>query len=347
MMSTTDAMGRLDKFDRIEFVEAPTPLIEVSLPELGRRGLRLFLKREDLGPLGGGGNKLRKLEVALASARNAGVDTVVTFGALQSNHARLTAAAAAKLGLRCELILSERVTGQGPSYEISGNLLLAELFGATIHRLDAGLDVLAYSEQLSLRLRDSGRNVRIIPFGGSDRDGAIGIARVAVEIHKQLGAQEISPGSIITASGSGSTQAGLVVGSAMSSATTTVVGVSILHRSPNLREIVAPLCAQAFQALGIAGNHPRLECDDRFVGAGYGLTYDAMLETIAHFARQTGTLLDPVYTGKAMHCLLARIAEGRHDNDGTIVFVHTGGIPGVFAYAEAFNTILRDKELAS
>lgn len=333
------AQIRLNEFARVALLDAPTPLNEVHLPEVSARGLRLFLKRDDLGGIGGGGNKLRKLEVMLAGAKEDGVDTLITFGALQSNHARLTAAVAARLGMRCELILSRRVPGLGAPYEQSGNLLLSELFGARLHILSADEDALAYGQALAVRLESEERRAQIIPFGGSNREGAIGMARVSVEIAMQLDELGLRPGQVIAASGSGGTQAGLATGLQLCCPDSRVTGISILHDAATLSGIVAALQDQVAATIGQATSQRQVPViDDRFVGAGYGIPYSEMLETIRAFARRTGIILDPVYTGKAMHGLLQRIAEGQHDDDEVIVFLHTGGLPGVFAYSDSLAT---------
>lgn len=325
-------------YTRVPLLKAVTPLVEH--PGVARRlgpGVRFFIKRDDIGEIGGGGNKLRKLEFALGAASDRNADTLVTFGAMQSNHARLTAAVAARHGMQCELILSKRVARTDFAYECSGNVLLMRLFGAHLHMLAADADPLAYAECLRTELAHQGRRPYVIPFGGSDPLGAMGYANCAAEIADQLHALGLAPDHVVVASGSGGTQAGLIVGFHAAGCATEVLGISVLHAHARLREIVGNLVVQTCEAMrlrpfDVAG----VLTDDRFVGAGYGLPTAGGLDAIRAVALGEGVLLDPVYTGKAFAGLLAAGAEGRFRPGQTVVFVHTGGMPGLFAYAGEF-----------
>lgn len=323
---------------RVPLVRAATPLTEH--PRIARRmgnGVRFFIKRDDFGEIGGGGNKLRKLEFALGLARQQSADTLVTFGALQSNHARLTAAVAARAGLRCELVLSKRVPRSDAAYEGSGNMLLMKLFGARLHLLEANDDPSAYAAGLMQRLQSAGRKPYLIPFGGSDALGAVGYSRCALEICEQMRSHDLPVGHVVVASGSGGTQAGLVAGFHAAGSRAQVHGVSVLHPAERLRDIVGELVHEACSVMQLDAPSPdRISVDDRFVGEGYGLPNRQTLEAIRDMALGDGVLLDPVYTGKAFAGLLQSADEGLFTGASSVVFVHTGGLPGLFAYASEF-----------
>lgn len=324
-------------FSRFPLVRTPTPLTEhPAIGALLGRNIRFFIKRDDLGEIGGGGNKLRKLEFALGAASDNAADTLVTFGALQSNHARLTAAVAARAGMRCELILSKRVPRHDAAYESSGNLLLMRLFGAGMHVLPEHEDPLAYSAGLVSKLRAEGRRPHIIPFGGSDVLGAMGYAHCAMEITEQLRAMDMAPDHVVVASGSGGTQAGLVAGFCATRTPTTVRGVSVLYPAMKLDGIVKALALETCAAMRLEEPVQPMVTDDRCLGEGYGMPNENTLDAIRTLAVKEGVILDPVYTGKAFAGLLAAAAEGQFTPGQCVVFVHTGGLPGLFAYPGEF-----------
>lgn len=315
---------------------SPTPLL--PLPTLGAflGGIQLYVKRDDLGAIGGGGNKLRKLELLVAQAQRDGADTLITFGALQSNHARLTAAVAAQLGLACHLILSRKVPRSGAYYEACGNLTLNRLLGAQQHFLDADADPLAFAATLQAQLRAQGRRPAVIAFGGSDALGSLGHVRCIEELVTQSASQGMAFDHLVHASGSGGTQAGLVLGAQLCDAPFAITGISVLHPAAALTDIVQGLVHDAAALLGIDGTAAAntVRVDDRFVGPGYGLATPDGLAAMALAARREALLLDPVYTGKAFAGLLALAREGRFRAGERVVFLHTGGLPGVFAYAD-------------
>lgn len=334
MTSTYNLTAR---FKHVALLDEVSPLVEHK--SLGERlgGIRLFIKRDDIATIGGGGNKLRKLEFAVGKAQQEGADTLVTFGALQSNHARLTAAVAAKLGMRCELILSKRVPRSGMLYENNGNVLLTRLFGANIHILSAEADPLEWCGRHVESLRREGRKPYVIPFGGSDCLGALGMAHCAFEFLDQLSKQNAKPDHVVVASGSGGTQAGLLAGLHAAGSDAHVHGISVLHPAEKLCGIVSSIAAEACKAMGDKPfDASKVQVDDRFVGAGYGIPYDRVLDTIRMLAGTEGVLLDPVYTGKAFAGLRGLAEEGKFAPGETVVFVHTGGLPGLFAYSDEF-----------
>jgi L-cysteate sulfo-lyase len=323
------ALARVPLLDR-------TPLMPMKRLGAALGGINLYFKRDDIGTLGGGGNKLRKLEFLLPPAIEQGCDTLITFGALQSNHARLTAAAAARFGMKCHLILNRKVPRVGPHYEAGGNLVLDELFGAQLHLLPGDADPLAYCEKLKNELKSNGQKPWVIPFGGSDARGSIGHVSCIEEIIAQANEQQLTIDHLVHASGSGGTQAGLLIGAQIHNAGFPILGVSVLHPAQALRSIVSNLVNDASSLLDGALNVEAIEphVDDRFIGQGYGLMHASTKEAVALVASTEGILLDPVYTGKAMAGLIARARDGEFRPGETVVFLHTGGMPGIFAYSD-------------
>jgi L-cysteate sulfo-lyase len=310
--------------DRISLATLPTPLepLDGLRRQLGAAP-RLWVKRDDLTGLGGGGNKLRKLESLLAQARREGSDVVLTSGALQSNHARLTAAACARLGLACELFLNRRVPKSGDAYERSGNLLLDRLFGAQVRILARDEDPELAAEARAGDLRGLGQRPYVIPTGGSNAVGARGYARCAHELLDQL-----QPDAIVLPTASGGTLAGLSAGLGEAGWDGRLIGIAVSASGPEAASRVTPVAAE------LTPRAAPFVVEEGFLGPGYGVLTDAAVEAIRLAAGTEGLLLDPVYSGKAMAGLLALVRAGRLDDARDVVFVHTGGIPGLFAYEE-------------
>lgn len=297
-------------------------------------GPRLFIKRDDCTGLATGGNKTRKLEFLLADAIGAGAELVVTQGAVQSNHVRQTAAAAAKAGLGCVALLERRVDGRDPSYETTGNVLLDDVLGARVEFLPGGTDMNAAARERARSLTDGGTRAYFIPGGGSNEIGALGYMRCADELAGQCAELGIGPDWVVHATGSAGTQAGLVAGMVALGGRAHVLGASVRHPRELQQEVVADL---ANRTLAHAGLGERVAAgdilvDDGFVGPGYGVPTAATLEAIRLLARHEGVLLDPVYSGKGFACLVSRIRAGEFPEGDTVVFVHTGGAASLFAY---------------
>jgi L-cysteate sulfo-lyase len=319
--------------ERVSLGTFPTPL--EPAPRLavavGLRTDRLWIKRDDLTGLGGGGNKVRKLERTLAAALRDGADCLVTTGAAQSNHARLTAAAGARLGLPVTLVLAGAPAGPGDPP--GGNLLLDEICGARI-RWAGDIDdnkLAVAADQAAAELAAAGAHPVVIPFGGSNRDGALAYADAARELREQLRAQlpDELPGqpTSVVAVGSGGTMAGLVAELGPEH----VLGVHAgAVAAPG--EVVAALIA-AVTAQPPAPRALRLRTDE--VGPGYASLTESTAAAIRLAARTEGLLLDPVYTGRAMAGLIAAVRDGELDAGGPLVFWHTGGLPGLFGHREA------------
>lgn len=324
----------LDGRPRARLAPLPTPL--EPLGRLGPAlGLDLWAKRDDLTGLGLGGNKVRKLEFLLGAALADGCDTVVTFGALQSNHARQTAAACARLGLRCELVLTRAVPLTGPAFDASGNLLLDDLFGAEVHVVphdDALLG--ATVDALGRQLGREGAHVRWVPPGGSDAVGTLGYVAAGLELAAQAAEAGVPVAHVVLADSTGGTHAGLLAGLRAGGCDARVHGVAVYRSAERTVAAVTGLLDEVAAELGAgAVPHDQVLVDDSFLGDGYGLPTPAMWDAVSSWARAEGIALDPVYTGKAAAALAAWAAEGRLDGAGATVFLHTGGSPGLFAYA--------------
>lgn len=329
---------QLSAFPRVALAALPTPL--EPLPRLSRHlgGPDVYIKRDDNTGLAIGGNKTRKLEFLLADAIERGCDTVVTAGATQSNHVRQTAAACARLGLPCEVLLERRVADKGVDYDHNGNVLLDALLGATVHHRPPVEDLDAETESFVAELAADGRNPYFVPVGGSNRVGALGYVVCAREIINQAFDRGLTIDHVIVATGSAGTQAGLVAGFESAGATVPVTGVCVSRPEALMVAKVEALLRETWSFLELRGDPPGglVAAEDGFIGPGYGVPTDAMVEAVNLFARLEGVLLDPVYTGKAAAGLIALIREGRFRQGETLVFVHTGGTPALFAYRGAF-----------
>jgi L-cysteate sulfo-lyase len=259
---------------------------------------------------------------------------VLTTGVVQSNHARQTAAACARLGLRCELFLMEAAPGRGESYRRSGNVLLDRILGAKVRILPSGASAETAMEERAEALRGEGRRPYMIPVGGSNAVGALGYAECARELSAQAEEMDLKIDAVVHASASLGTQAGLAVGLAMAGSAARLVGVSVGGPSSRARANVERIAAATRERLDGPPRFAQIEVDDRFVGEGYGVPTPEGVAAIRLLARLEGLLLDPVYTGKAMAGLIAMVREGRFAPDEDVVFLHTGGWPALFAYDE-------------
>ncbi|UPG94198.1 D-cysteine desulfhydrase family protein [Luteibacter aegosomatissinici] len=337
------SLSTLDAIPRVDLLDGPTPIQRLERIEralgLADRGIRLYAKRDDLMSLGGGGNKLRKLEYHLGGALADGVDTVVSVGGVQSNHARLTAAAAARLGLACELFLARMVPRDGTDYERNGNVLLDDLFNARPSILAPGENALEHANARAQALRAAGHTVLVLPTGGSTPLGALGYARCAREIAQQEAQRGLRFDRVIVPNGSAGTQAGLVAGyAAMGRDTRSVRAYAVLAAEDRARETARDLANAALGLLGKEGTLTAgdIEVDGGELGDGYGVPTDAMVAAVRLMASQEGVLLDPVYSGKAFAGLLRDLRCGVVREGEDVLFVVTGGTPGLFAYREVF-----------
>lgn len=319
----------LSRFPRLELIGAPTPL--EYLPRLSDHlGRDIFIKRDDVTPIALGGNKLRKLEFLAADALREGADTLVTAGAIQSNHVRQTAAVAAKLGLHCVALLENPIGTTAENYLTNGNRLLLDLFNAQVEMCDALNDPQAQLGELATRLEAQGFRPYVIPVGGSNALGALGYVESAQEIAQQCeGAVAIS--SVVVASGSAGTHAGLAVGLEQLMPQAELIGVTVSRSVEAQKPKVVAIQQALAQSLELQARADITLWDDYFA-PGYGTPNEAGMEAVKLLAQLEGILLDPVYTGKAMAGLIDGISQKRFKDEGPILFVHTGGAPALFAY---------------
>jgi len=322
----------LARFPRVRLAHLPTPL--EPLPRLSEElGIELWIKRDDCTGLAGGGNKTRKLEFLLGDAFEQEADTLVTQGAVQSNHVRQTAAAAAAHGLDCEIILEARTGSTAHDYLANGNVLLDRLFGGGLRTVAAGSDMVAELETTAADVRVRGGKPYVIPGGGSNPGGALSSVDCAREIVVQADELDLRIDRIVTATGSAGTHAGLVAGLAVMGADVPVLGIGV--RAPKERQEanVFKLAEETAALLGHAGRVSRdqvvADCD--YVGEGYGLVDQGVIDALKLAARTDGIVLDPVYSAKAMKGLIALSRAGRFKGE-TLVFLHTGGAQGLFGY---------------
>lgn len=333
----------LAKFPRVRLAHLPTPL--EPLPRLSEMlgGPEIWIKRDDCTGLSTGGNKTRKLEYLMAEAQAQGADTVMTQGATQSNHARQTAAAAARLGMRCHILLEDRTGYNYENYKYNGNVLLDVLHGASIEHRGPDLDMNAEMETAANRMREEGHNVYTIPGGGSNATGALGYVNCAFEMMNQFITGDLQVDHIVHATGSTGTQAGLIAGLKAMNAGIPLLGIGVRAPREKQEENVFNLALRVAEKLGCPGVVGRddvvANCD--YVGPGYGLPGEDTLEAIDIFARTEAILLDPVYSAKGAAGLIDLIRKGHFDKDERVVFLHTGGAIGLTGYTHAFDVAAR------
>jgi len=326
----------LARFPRRRYTPAPTPI--EFLPHLSAHlgGPELYVKRDDLLGLTGGGNKTRKLEFLVADALEGGADTLLTVGAVQSNHCRLTLAAAVKEGLKCRLVLEERVPN---SYDpdASGNNFLFGLLGVEkITVVAGGSDLNAALQTEADDLAAAGRKGYVIPGGGSNVLGALGYVACAEEIVGQSFELGLAFDHLVCSSGSGGTHAGLVAGMVGVNANIPVTGISVRAKKDPQEAKLYALAQEVAKNLNIRGGVPReaFTVFDDYVGPGYSLPTEAMVEAVKLFAQLEGILLDPVYTGKTAAGLIDLVQRGHFGRGERVLFLHTGGAPALYAYQE-------------
>lgn len=315
--------------NRLTIAHLPTPLEKMERLTRHLGGPDLFIKRDDLTGLATGGNKTRKLEFLVADALQQGCDHLVTTGAAQSNHCRQTAAAAAKFGLGCSLVLR----GQAPE-NVTGNLLLNQILGAHVYWTGSRERVEVIPEVVA-ELEAMGRKPYVIPLGGSNVMGAAGYVLALQELMAQMSAQQINLDFIVLASSSGGTQAGLVLGARVYGFHGQIIGISIDHPADDLRMQVAALATATATHLGLGTTavSDLVEVNDDYLGEGYAIVGEAEREAIQLTAQLEGILLDPVYTGRAMAGLIDLIRWGGFTRGQSVLFWHTGGTAALPAFA--------------
>lgn len=327
----------LAKYPRRRYTEGKTPIEKLENFSKALGGPTIYIKRDDLLGLTSGGNKTRKLEFLMADAISKGADTILTCGAVQSNHCRLTLAAAVKEGLKCQLILEERVKGSYDPYA-SGNNFLFNLLGVEKTYVVPGKsDMLGELEKLAEKLRAEGKNPYIIPGGGSNVIGALGYVACAQEIMEQLFDKNIIIDNVIACSGSGGTHSGLLAGFKGMNVNIPITAVTVGKKTPAQAANILKLTNQVTDELNLDRiKEEEISIDDRFIGPAYGVSTDEMVEAVQLLAKTEGILLDPVYTGKVMAGFIGMIREGKFKKDQNVLFIHTGGAPALYAYTDKF-----------
>lgn len=328
------------KFPRLRLAHLPTPLerLDRLTRELG--GPEIWIKRDDCTGLSTGGNKTRKLEFLMAEAAEQSADVVMTQGATQSNHARQTAAAAARLGMACHLLLEDRTGSTDANYTGNGNVFLDTLHGATSEKRGPGLDMNAELEAVAETVRSGGKRVYTIPGGGSNPTGALGYVNCAFELVGQANDAGLVIDALVHATGSAGTQAGLIVGLKAMNAGVPLLGIGVRAPRPKQEESVFALASRTAEKLGCAGVVAREDvvANTDYVGPGYGIPADSTIEAIEMFAQLEGILLDPVYSGKGAAGLIDLVRKGHFTRGQRIVFLHTGGSAALFGYTSAFGS---------
>ena len=329
----------LSRFPRLRLAHLPTPLepLKRLSEELG--GPEIWIKRDDCTGLSTGGNKTRKLEFLMAEAQIQGADTVMTQGAVQSNHVRQTSAFAAKLGMKCHVLLEDRTGYTDDNYNHNGNVFIDLLHGATYEKRGPGLDMNAEMEVVADKLRDAGSNVYTIVGGGSNATGALGYVDCAFELLHQANDKDLVVDHIVHATGSTGTQAGLITGLKAMNANIPLLGISVRAPKETQEENVYKLAVETASKLGCDGvvNRADIVANSDYVGEGYGLPTKAGIEAITMFAELEGILLDPVYSSKGASGLIDLIRKGYFKKSDRIVFIHTGGSASLFGYTKHFD----------
>lgn len=326
------------RFPRIRLGHFPTPLEPMDNLSRLLGGPRLWIKRDDCTGLSSGGNKTRKLEFLMAEAQARQADVVITQGATQSNHARQTAAAAVKLGMRCHILLEDRTGSTEFNYTENGNVLLDRLHGATVERRPGGSDMQAEMEAVAARLSREGHRPYVIPGGGSNPVGALGYVNAALELINQSTEMGLRIDHLVHATGSAGTQAGLVVGLQAMNSAIELLGIGVRAPREKQESMVYDLACRTWAHMGLRGELDRgavlANCD--YVGGGYGVPTPGMVEAVTLLAQTEGLLLDPVYSGKGMAGLIDLVRKGHFEKDQNIVFLHTGGSAALFGYPGVF-----------
>lgn len=330
----------LEKFPRVSLAHLPTPL--EHMPNLSKElgGPEIWVKRDDCTGLASGGNKTRKLEYSMAAALEEGADTIVTVGAVQSNHVRQTAAAACKLGLACEVLLEHRVVDPSEPYAKSGNVFLDKMFGANLREYAGGTDFATAITVVADEVRENGGKPYIIPGGASNTVGALGYVNCAIELLEQAQEQGLKIDHLVTATGSAGTQAGLAVGLKALESDIPMLGIGVNIPQDAQEEKVFALACETADYIGKPGIVSRddIVANCNYVGGGYGVPTDSMNEAVIMLARLEGLLFDPVYSGKALAGMIDLVRKGEFKDASNIVFLHTGGSAALFAYVDQLQT---------
>jgi len=325
----------LEKFERIKLGHFPTPIEHLQNISKHFGGPNIFIKRDDCTGLATGGNKTRKLEFLIPDAIKNKAEIVVTVGAIQSNHARQTAAACTLMGLKCLIILEQRVKNPPENYMNLGNVFLDKLFDADIKICPKNENIDDYSFKIIEDLKSKGANVYFIPGGGSNSIGALGYVECLNEIMKENSKYNFT--QIVHATGSSGTQAGLLAGKKYFNSNIPIIGISVMNDKINQENKVFTEAKNTCDKLQCNTlNMSEVIVYDNYVGPGYGEPSDEMIEALKLLAKKEAILLDPVYSGKAFAGLIDLVNNKKFKKDDNVLFIHTGGAVSLFAYEWAF-----------
>lgn len=329
----------LAKIPRRGYLQGPTPieLLTNFSRALGNK-VNIWMKRDDLLPGCGGGNKTRKLDFSFADAIQQGADTVITCGAVQSNHCRLTVSWAVKESMDCHLVLEERVKDSYHS-DASGNNFLFQVLGTkSISVVPGGSDMMKEMQKVADKLTAAGKKPYIIPGGASNAIGATGYVACAQEMLQQLFEMNLSIDHVVVPSGSAGTHAGMVTGLVGNNAQIPITGINVSRPKDLQEKIVHDLAVLTAEKVGVEQEVPQdaVTCFDNYVGKGYSLPTDGMIEAVKLLASTEAILLDPVYSGKTMAGCIDLVRKGYFEGCKDILFLHTGGSPALYAYQDTF-----------
>ena len=329
----------LARYPRRFLAHLPTPLERLDRLTKELNGPEIWIKRDDCTGLSTGGNKTRKLEFLMAEAELQGADMVMTQGATQSNHARQTAAFAAKMGLDCHILLEDRTGSNNANYNNNGNVLLDHMHGATTEKRPGGGDMNAEMEKVADKFRAEGRNVYTIPGGGSNPTGALGYVNCAFEMLAQFNDRALKIDHIVHATGSAGTQAGLITGLKAMNAQIPLLGIGVRAPKAKQEENVYNLACATADKLGCPGVVAREDvvANTDYVGEGYGIPTESGIAAIQMFAELEAILLDPVYSAKGAAGFIDLVRKGHFKKGERVVFLHTGGSVALFGYDSAFD----------
>lgn len=323
---------QFEQLPRQQYTGFETPIEKLETLTNYLEGPEIYIKRDDQLSLALGGNKTRKLEYLMADAQKEQADTVITCGAIQSNHCRLTLSAANKENLKCVLVLEERIPNTYHP-DASGNNFLYKLLGAeNIIVVPKGTNMMQKMQEVAAELKEEGSNPYIIPGGGSNEIGTAGYISCAKEIVKQTEAAQLDIDYIVVASGSGGTHAGLLIGLLLEHKEIPVIGINIARSAEEQEALMKDLSKRTLDFLEIEQQlaDEKIICKDDYLGPGYSLATDEMIEAVQLLAKKESIILDPVYTGKAMAGLIDHVRKGYFKPEDRVLFLHTGGSPALF-----------------
>lgn len=326
----------LKKFPKITLLESPSSIN--YLQQLSKIvGVDVYIKRDDLSSIGFGGNKLRKLEYLLGEAHKQNATHILTIGATQSNHARLTAVAATKYGFKTELFLKRSVENDSENYQMNGNIVLNNIIESAIHRIESDEFALGKVQKRMEEIKKEGGKPYFIPTGGSNALGTLGYLDGFLEILQQEKDLNLHFNHIAVATGSGGTHAGLLVGKNITDSPIQIKAYNVQPEKTELEQHTATICEEALNMIGQHKlNKIEVNIDSSYAGKSYGIPEKYHVDSIKFLAKYEGIFLDPVYTAKAFSGLLMDIESGYYKKGEKVLFIHTGGSPGIFAYADFF-----------